>query len=65
MAKARNLEVKGIVNVKAEQIEPTKKKFSKAIEDGLLNTIKKKHHKLSKKGAKELAHKNHLPNWKK
>ena len=65
VAKARNLEVNGIVNVKAEQREPTKKKFSKAIEDRLTKHYQKKHHKLSKKGAKELAHKNHLPNWKK
>ena len=65
VAKARNLEVNGIVNVKAEQREPTKKKFSKAIEDRLTKHYQKKHQKLSKKGAKELAHRNHLPNWKK
>jgi hypothetical protein len=65
VAEARNLNVTGIIEHKAEQREPTKKKFSKTVEDRLTKHYQKKHHKLSKKGAKELAHKNHLPNWKK
>ena len=65
VAKARNLEVKGIVNVKSEQRDPEKKKFSKSIENRLISHYQKKKDKLSHKAAKEIAHKNHLPNWKK
>tara|TARA_Y100001978_G_scaffold38626_1_gene34413 strand:+ start:1841 stop:2377 length:537 start_codon:yes stop_codon:yes gene_type:complete len=65
VAKARNLEVKGIVNVKAEQREPERKDFSKAVEQRLTKHYKKKHQNISTKAAKELARKNHLPNWKK
>lgn len=65
VAKARNLEVKGIVNVKSEQRDPEKKKFSKSIENRLISHYQKKNDKLSHKAAKEIAHKNHLPKWKK
>lgn len=65
VAKARNLEVNGIVNVKAEQRDPERKKFSKNLEDRLIKHYQKKNDKLSHKAAKEIAHKNHLPKWKK
>ena len=65
VAKKRNLQVRGSVNVDAHEVEPTKKKFSKQTEDRIVKHYKKKNKKLSDKAAKELAHKNHLPNWKK
>lgn len=65
VAKARNLEVNGIVNVKAEQRDPERKKFNKNLENRLIKHYQKKNDKLSHKAAKDIAHKNHLPKWKK